>query len=119
MLVYAMKRRWCYLIESSQQFYNTAGLMLDGNEPPSTHFCIPQVDSNCKMSFAGDPIGMCVCVCVRVCANACVHARVCACMCMCMLCVIYNILYVIVITRLLRSIIIIFFSVMMIMGESF
>ena len=94
MLVYAMKRRRCYLTESSQQFNSTAGLMLDGNEPPSTHFCIPQVDSNCKMSFAGDPIGVCVSVCVCV-LCVCVHTCIHMCMCMCILFVIYNILYVI------------------------
>ena len=81
MLVYAMKRHRCYFIESSQQFNSTAGLMLDGNEPPSTHFCIPQVDSNCKMSFAGDPIGVCLCVlCVFVC---CVCVRACVRVCLC------------------------------------
>ena len=66
MLVYALKRRRFYMAESCQQFNSTTGIMLDGNEPPSTHFCIPQADPNCTMSFAGDPIGVCI-VCARVC----------------------------------------------------
>ena len=57
MLLYALKCRRLYLSESSQEFNNTAGLMLDGKEPPSTVFCLPKANQDFKMSFAGDPIG--------------------------------------------------------------
>jgi len=32
--------------------------MLDGKEPPSTTFCIPQGTPDLKMSVFGDPVGM-------------------------------------------------------------
>jgi len=56
MLLFALKRRRLYLSESCQQFNNTAALMLDGKEPPSTAFCL---SPDTKLSIAGDPIGMC------------------------------------------------------------
>ena len=77
MLLYALRSRRLYLSESSQEFNSTAGLMLDGQEPPSTMFCIPQDNPDFRLSFAGDPVGMCVCVCVCVCV--CAFACVCAC----------------------------------------
>jgi len=64
---------------SDQEFSSKAGLMLDGEEPPSTTFCIPQSSTGeVKLSFAGDVIGnfrsvcmymcLCVCLCVNVCS---------------------------------------------------
>ena len=58
MLLFALKRRRFYMSESDQEFSSTAGLMLDGEEPPSTTFCIPQSSTGgVKLSFAGDVIG--------------------------------------------------------------
>ena len=59
MLLFALKRRRLYLSESSQEFNNTTALMLDGMEPPSATFCAPQYSANTRLTFAGDPIGMC------------------------------------------------------------
>ena len=59
MLLFALKRRRLYLHESSQEFNNTAALMLDGVEPPSATFCSSQYSGSTKLSIAGDPIGMC------------------------------------------------------------
>lgn len=58
MMLFALKRRRLYLRESSQQFNNTTGLMLDDKQPPSTSFCISQSSTDMKLSIAGDPIGM-------------------------------------------------------------
>ena len=55
MLLFASKRSRFYMSESNQESSSTAGLMLDGEEPPSTIFCIPQYEV--KLSFAGDVIG--------------------------------------------------------------
>lgn len=59
MLLFALKRRRLYLSESSQEFNSTTALMLDGMEPPSAAFCTPQYSANTRLTFAGDPIGMC------------------------------------------------------------
>jgi len=58
MLLFTLKRcRFC-ISESDQEFSYTAGLMLDGEEPPSTTFCIPQYSTGeVKLFFAGDVIG--------------------------------------------------------------
>ena len=59
MLLFALRRRRYYMSASHQEFSSTASLMLDGEEPPSTTFCIPPQPSTgeVKLSFAGDIIG--------------------------------------------------------------
>ena len=73
LLLFALKRRRFYMSQSDQEFSSTAGLMLDGEEPPSTTFCLPQSSTGeVKLSFAGDVIGRSVvCVCMFVCTCAC------------------------------------------------
>ena len=58
MLLFTLKRCRFYVSESDQEFSSTAGLMLDGEEPPSTTFCIAQYSTGkVKLFFAGDVIG--------------------------------------------------------------
>ena len=47
LLLFALKccRFYMYMSQSDQEFSSTAGLMLDGEEPPSTTFCLPSLAS--------------------------------------------------------------------------
>jgi len=90
MLLFALKRRRFYMSVSDQEFSSTAGLMLDGEEPPSTTFCIPQSSTGeVKLSFAGDIIGGFLVLPMHgeVCVHACVCIRACVCVCISVMCV--------------------------------
>ena len=70
LLLFALKRRRFYMSQSNHKLSSTAGLMLDGEGPPSTTFCLPQSSTGeVKLSFGGDVTdgGVCLYFCLYMC----------------------------------------------------